>query len=82
MKLIHKDKYKGGDGIAVLIIDKAPQRATEQADVIKLVMAQGSKGTSQYFTPDEAMSVAIGLLKAVDVLMIKKYKEFRYEKRN
>lgn len=75
-EVVFRHDYKNGDGFAVSV-GKAPHEAIE-ADVICLHTAKGEKGTNQYYTPDEAMSVAIGLITGVDaVLGLKFYNEFR-----
>lgn len=77
--------YANGDGICVSILNEAPSDARTKADVIALytVKKKGRKlveSTASYYTPDEAMSVAIGLMRAVETVMTGKYKEFRNEK--
>ena len=84
MKIAAKFKYKNGEGIAVGVCKKAPKEALERADVIALMICKNKRGTKgysevNYFTPDEAMCVAIGLLRGIDLVMHKKFNEFRKE---
>lgn len=75
-KVVYRADYKNGDGFAVSV-GKAPDNAIK-SDVICLHTARGENGTNQYYTPDEAFSVAIGLFSGVDaVLGMKFYDEFR-----
>ncbi len=86
MKVLHKSSYKNGDGFCVFVLKKAPKRFSEKADTIALatVIKNDKKKIIRsdvcYFTPDEAMTVAVGLLKAVDYEMSKMFVEYRKAK--
>ena len=80
-----KAEYKDGDGICVEVINKAPREARTKADLIAVYVVKKKKGKllkseANYYTPDEAQGLAIGLLRAVDVLMEKHYQLFRKTK--
>lgn len=79
MKVVMKSEYKNGEGF-VVGITKAPKEASTKADVIVLGTMKNKRSTAQYYTPDEAMAVGNGLLRAVEVVMTKKFEEFRTEK--
>lgn len=75
-RVVFRQEYKDGDGFCVSV-GEAPKEAIG-ADVICLHTAKGEKGTNNYYTPDEAMAVAMGLLLGVDnTLGYKFYQEFR-----
>jgi hypothetical protein len=84
--LTFKAEYANGEGIFVQVIPKAPKIAKEKADIICMGTVRQNekkklkKAIINYYTPDEAMGLAIGLLRAVDVVMDKKFKEFRKDK--
>lgn len=86
MKLIHKARYKHGDGFAVFVMKKAPKRIKEKADtialatVIKDLKGKLIRSDVCYYTPDEAMTVAIGLLKAVDHELNSMFVDYRNKK--
>ena len=73
-----KCEYKNGEGFVVGIV-KAPKKANTKADVIVVGTVKNKESLMQYYTPDEAMAVGNGLLRAVEVVMTKKFKEFREE---
>lgn len=83
MKLIHKARYKHGDGFVIFVLKKTPKRVREKADtialatVIKDVKGKLVRSDVCYYTPDEAMTVAIGLLKAVDHELSGTFLEYR-----
>jgi cold shock CspA family protein len=76
--------YQNGDGFAFFIGDAPPDAGTK-ADVIHFTMVKkdrmGTLVDSQRicFTPDEAASIAQGLLTCVNAVMDKKFHEFRRE---
>lgn len=74
MKITARLDYKNGEGFITAIV-KPPK--TNPADIIALMTVKGKKKTIDYYTPDEAMGVAIGLLRAVDYLLNSNYKNFR-----
>lgn len=83
MKVVYKLGYKNKDGIAVGIVKNAPADAITKADVIAVAIVKKGKkliSETRYFTPDEAMGLAIGLMSAVDEVMDKKFQQFREEK--
>lgn len=77
-ELLGKVSYKNGYGFAVYT-DEAPKEARTKADTICLCTKK-DKSFKQYYTPDEAMSVAFLLLKAVDTEMNPFFNIYREEK--
>lgn len=71
--------YANGEGFLVGIVKPPKGRPW---DTIGLITVKNRKGSTDYYTPDEAMSVAIGLLRAVDVEMGKAYRDYRKDKEN
>jgi len=80
MKIVSKSIYSGGDGVAVGIVKKAPKEAGTRADVICLIIQKGKIIDNRYLTPDEAMSAARGLVRAVDEVMHPYWLKFRADK--
>ena len=85
MRIASKCEYANGDGLVVGIFKKAPKEAKTKADIIGVatVKKKGKKllkSDVSYYTPDEAMCVAIGLLRAIDLVMDKQFKNFRVSK--
>lgn len=74
--------YHNKDGFSIDVLYKAPKEGIA-ADIIRLIcVKKNEKGkilrsTSDYWTPDEAMSVARLLLAAVDYSMDKHWVDFR-----
>jgi hypothetical protein len=77
--------YKNGEGF-IIAIGEAPKTAKTKADVVHLITVKRnrhgklSKSAIDYYTPDEAMCVAMGLLRAVDSVMIDHWAHFRAHK--
>jgi len=85
MKVVAQFEYRGGDGIAVGICKKAPKEARTKADVIALIVVKKKKkrvvqSEINYFTPDEANCISLGLHRAVDEVMRSRFIDFRDEK--
>lgn len=74
--LVHKAEYADDKGFLVRIVN-APKGAATKADTIELVVVKEGGSYSAFYTPDEAMTVAIGLLKAVDGHLGDFYKDYR-----
>lgn len=82
-------RYKYGEGFAVGTLNTAPATAGTGADVIVVYTVKRRKtgprkgklhGTANYYTPDEAMSIALGLMRSVDHTLEHHYSKFRAEK--
>lgn len=78
-KLIDKIEYADDKGFAIFVCD-APEDAETKADTIKLLTIKDGNSYSSYYTPDEAMSVAMGLLRAIDAHLFDWYREYRDKK--
>lgn len=82
-KIVFKHTYANDDGFCVKILDKAPKEARTKADIIALYTVKKTpegeiiQSYISYYTPDEAMSVAMGLLQAADSVMGDSYTDFR-----
>jgi hypothetical protein len=88
-RLVYGVKYMGGEGFEVVIVPKAPRSARTKADVIAVITLKRTKrgshagklrGVMNYYTPDEAMSIGLGLIKAVDTVMEEHFRHFRKHK--
>ena len=86
MKVVYKGFYKGGEGFAVGVVKKAPRSARTKADVIAIATIKKTqrgpnkgkrRGVMNYYTPDEAMCIGIGLIRACDHVMMKHMMHFR-----
>lgn len=73
-RLVSKFKYRDGDGFWIYTHKKAPSFCKQPADIISITTIKHKNGKpikmdDQYYTPDEAMTVAIGLMIAVDSVL-------------
>lgn len=82
-------RYKYGEGFVVGTLKRAPLDAGTGADVIVVYTVKrrtrGPRkgklhGSANYYTPDEAMSIALGLMRSVDHTLETHYSNFRTEK--
>jgi hypothetical protein len=89
MKVKYRVNYKYGEGFAVGVVPKAPRGARTKADVIAVLTIKKTnrgpnrgklRGYASYYTPDEAMSIGLGLLKSVDHVMEDHFTHFRKHK--
>ena len=81
MKKICHYEYAGGEGFLIGIVRKVPKAAKTRADVIVVATCKSKRGVKKtevsYYTPDEAMAVGLGLIRAVDHVMGKHFMKFR-----
>jgi hypothetical protein len=84
-QIVAQFKYANGEGF-VVAIGEAPKDAKTKADVIRLYTVKRNRhgklaeSSISYYTPDEAMAISIGLLRAVDYVMAEHWLHFRSHK--